>query len=200
MWSAAPNLLSSHSFEASDSRTALILCHCLHDNISSLTAQCHLEQKTEDFSFIISTISASGPDSQKFCCLWSLMINSPSLYLIVRAYLCYQLKIKVVLAHSNSAGFRCFIFFFFHEIGFKCQFEFSRRTKCFVLFFWWGQMSCTVFFFYFFYYVFRGTTNILVTVFTYRYQAVKLAVLDTLTPICILQLQLMSEWCHDLVQ
>lgn len=44
--------------------------------------------------------------------------------------LCYQLKMKVVLAHSNSAGFRCFLFFFFH--GFKCQFEFSRRTKCFV--------------------------------------------------------------------
>lgn len=106
--------------------------------------------------------------------------------------LCCQLKIKVVLAHSNAADFRCFIFFFFHEIGFKCQFEFSRRTKCPVLFFWWGQMSCTVFFL-FFYYVFRGTTNILVTVFTYRYQAVKLAVLNTLTPICILQLQLMSE-------
>lgn len=54
-----------------------------------------------------------------------------------------------------------------------------------------GGVKCHVL--YFFYYVFRGTINILVTVFTYRYQAVKLAVLDTLTPICILHLQLMSE-------
>lgn len=76
------------------------------------------------------------------------MINSPSLYLIVRAYLCYQLKIKVVLAHSNSAGFRCFIFFFFHEIGFKCQFEFSRRTKCFVFLVGSNVMYCIFFLFF----------------------------------------------------
>lgn len=78
------------------------------------------------------------------------------------------------------------MFSFFTDLNVSLSFHVEPN----VLFFWWGQMSCTVFFFY---YVFRGTTNILVTVFTYRYQAVKLAVLNTLTPICILQLQLMSE-------
>lgn len=51
---------------------------------------------------------------------------------------------------------------------------------CFVFLVGSNVMYCI---FLFFYYVFRGTTNILVTVFTYRYQAVKLAVLNTLTPI-----------------
>lgn len=62
--------------------------------------------------------------------------------------LCYQLKIKVVLAHSNSAGFRCFIFSFFMKLDLNVSLSFHVEPN--VLFFWWGQMSCTVFFFLFF--------------------------------------------------
>lgn len=75
------------------------------------------------------------------------MINSPSLYLIVRAYLCYQLKIKVVLAHSNSAGFRCFIFSFFMKLDLNVSLSFHVEPN--VLFCFSGGVKCHVLYFFF---------------------------------------------------
>lgn len=56
--------------------------------------------------------------------------------------LCYQLKIKVVLAHSNSAGCRCFIFSFFMKLDLNVSLSFhvepngffSGGVKCHVLY------------------------------------------------------------------
>lgn len=62
--------------------------------------------------------------------------------------LCCQLKISVVLAHSNSAGFRCFIFSFFMKLDLNVSLSFHVEPN--VLFCFSGGVKCHVLYFYFF--------------------------------------------------